>query len=47
MRKLGLAGYPFIAIGIAFIATGFTRTRVFIGIGVAFLILGILLLKRS
>lgn len=47
MRKLGLAGYPFIAIGIAFIAIGLTRTRAFIGIGVAFLILGSLLLKRS
>jgi len=46
MRRLGLAGYPFIALGIAFVAIGFTGQRTFIAIGVVFLVLGILALRR-
>jgi hypothetical protein len=47
MKKIGVAGYPFIAMSIAFITIGISGTRAFIGIGFAFLILGVLLLKCS
>jgi hypothetical protein len=47
MRRIGRAGYPFIAIGIAFMAIGFSGRRAFIAIGAAFLIIGIITLRRS
>ncbi|HEV8367190.1 MAG TPA: hypothetical protein VGQ39_04495 [Pyrinomonadaceae bacterium] len=47
MRRLGLAGYPFIALGITFVAIGFAGQRTFVAIGVVFLVLGILALSRK
>lgn len=47
MKKLGLAGYPFIALGIAFLVIGITGQRTFIGVGAAFLILGFIALRRA
>jgi hypothetical protein len=47
MRRIGLAGYPFIALGIAFIAIGATRQRGFVAIGIVFLVLGFLALRRK
>ena len=47
MRRIGRAGYPFIAIGIAFMAIGFSGRRAFIAIGAAFLVIGIVTLRRS
>ncbi len=44
--RVGRAGYPFIAIGIAFLAIGFSTRRAFMVIGAAFLILGIITLRR-
>jgi len=40
-------GYPFIAIGVAFIAIGATGRGAFIAIGAAFLILGFITLRRG
>jgi len=39
-------GYPFIALVISFIVIGFSGRRAFIGIGVAFLVLGFVTLRR-
>jgi hypothetical protein len=47
MKKIGLAGYPFIALGIAFIAIGFSSSKPFIAIGVAFIGVGFVLLTRK
>jgi hypothetical protein len=47
MRRFGRAGYPFIALGISFIAIGFTRQRAFIAIGLAFLAIGFVTLRRN
>lgn len=47
MRKVGVIGYPFIAIGIAFIAIGISSRRAFMAIGVAFLVLGFIMLTRG
>ena len=41
------AGFPFLAIGCAFIALGASGRRAFFGAGIVFLILGIVLLKRG
>jgi len=41
------AGYPFIALGIAFITIGFSTRRPFIFIGAAFIAIGFVLLKRA
>jgi len=41
------AGFPFIALGLAFIALGVSGSRSFFGVGIVFLILGIVLLKRG
>lgn len=40
------AGYPFIALGIAFIAIGFSTRKPFILIGAVFIAVGFFLLKR-
>ena len=47
MSKIGRAGYPFIAIGIAFMAIGISGKRAFIAIGLAFLVIGYLTLRRG
>jgi len=47
MRRIGRAGYPFIAIGIAFMAIGFSGRRALIAIGAAFLIIGFIALRRN
>lgn len=47
MTIIGRAGYPFIAIGVAFVAIGFSGHRAFIAIGLVFLVLGILTLRRG
>jgi hypothetical protein len=47
MRKVGRVGYPFIALGISFLVIGFSGHRAFIGVGVVFLLLGIVTLKRG
>jgi sugar phosphate permease len=44
MSKRGL---PFIALGTAFIAIGISGQRAFIFAGVVFLIIGLVLLKRT
>ncbi len=46
MKKIGPAGYPFIAIGIAFVAIGFSGQKTFIAIGVVFIGIGFVLLRR-
>lgn len=46
MKSVGPAGYPFIALGIAFIAIGFSGRKPFLAIGIAFLIIGFVLLMR-
>ncbi len=46
MKKIGLVGYPFIAIGIAFFATGFRGNKSLIAIGIAFMAIGLVLLRR-
>ena len=40
-------GIPFIAIGTAFLGIGITSQRTFIYVGIVFLILGIVLLRRT
>ena len=47
MTRLGRAGYPLIAIGIAFTAIGFAGQRAFIAIGLVFLVFGIVTLRRG
>jgi hypothetical protein len=47
MSKIGRAGYPFVAIGIAFMAIGISGKRAFIAIGLAFLVIGFLTLRRG
>jgi hypothetical protein len=47
MSKIGRAGYPFVAIGIAFMAIGISGNRAFIAIGLAFLAIGIGTLRRG
>ena len=47
MSKIGRAGYPFVAIGIAFMAIGIIGKRAFIAIGLAFLVIGYLTLRRG
>jgi hypothetical protein len=47
MRRIARVGYPFIAIGVAFIAIGATGRRAFIAIGAAFLVLGFVTLRRG
>jgi len=47
MTKVGRAGYPFIAIGIAFVAIGFSGRKPFLVIGLAFLAIGFVLLRRK
>ena len=46
MKKVGPIGYPFVTIGIAFIAIGITGRRTFLAIGIAFIALGFVLLRR-
>ena len=41
-----LAGYPFIALGIAFIAIGFSTKKPLMLIGAVFIALGFFLLRR-
>jgi hypothetical protein len=45
MSKIGRVGYPFIALGIAFLVIGFTGHRAFIAVGAMFLVVGIIKLK--
>jgi hypothetical protein len=40
-------GFPFIGMGIAFIAISFSGQRAFLPIGVVFLILGLVLIRRA
>ncbi len=40
-------GIPFIAIGTAFLGIGITGQRAFIYVGIVFLILGVVLLRRT
>ncbi|HEY6802983.1 MAG TPA: hypothetical protein VI306_05325 [Pyrinomonadaceae bacterium] len=47
MRRIGRAGYPFIALGIAFMAIGISGRRTFIAIGLVFLAIGIVTLRRG
>jgi hypothetical protein len=47
MSKIGRAGYPLVAIGIAFIAIGISGRRTFIAIGLAFLAIGFVTLRRG
>jgi len=47
MRRVGVAGYPFIALGIAFIAIGASGKKPFIAIGVVFIVIGFVLLRRG
>ena len=46
MKKVGVAGYPFIAIGAAFVAINSSRRPALSLIGLAFIILGVVLLFR-
>jgi len=46
MKKVGVIGYPFIAIGTAFIAINSRRSPALAVIGIAFIILGIVLLFK-
>jgi len=45
MTRVGVAGYPFIALGIAFVAIGFSGRKPFIIIGAIFIAIGFFLLK--
>ena len=45
MKKIGSVGYPFIAIGIAFVAIGFSGRKALFVIGLTFLIIGFVLLR--
>jgi hypothetical protein len=47
MRRIGRAGYPFVALGVAFIAIGASGRRSFIAIGLVFLAIGLLTLRRG
>ncbi len=40
-------GIPFIALGTAFLGIGVTGQRIFLYVGIVFLIVGALLLKRT
>jgi hypothetical protein len=46
MKRNGMAGYPIIAMGIAFLAIGFNGRKAFIAIGLAFMLIGIVMLRR-
>jgi LPXTG-motif cell wall-anchored protein len=46
MKKVGVIGYPFIAIGTAFIAINNSRRPAFAIIGIAFIVLGLVLLFK-
>jgi hypothetical protein len=46
MSRIGRAGYPFVAIGIAFMAIGISGKKAFIAIGLAFLVIGFVTLRR-
>lgn len=39
-------GIPFIALGTAFLGIGITSQRTFLYVGIAFLVIGLLLLRR-
>jgi hypothetical protein len=45
--RISRAGYPFVAIGIAFMAIGISGKRAFIAIGLAFLVIGFITLRRG
>jgi hypothetical protein len=47
MRRIGRAGYPFVALGVAFIAIGISGRRAFIAIGLVFLVIGFITLRRG
>ena len=47
MRRIARIGYPFIAIGFAFIAIGANGRRAFLAIGAAFLVLAFVTLRKS
>lgn len=40
-------GIPFIALGTAFLGVGITSQRAFLYVGIVFLIIGVVLLKRT
>ncbi|HEY9401276.1 MAG TPA: hypothetical protein VIQ24_01190 [Pyrinomonadaceae bacterium] len=40
-------GIPFIALGTAFLGVGITSQRTFLYVGIVFLIIGIILLRRT
>jgi hypothetical protein len=46
MKKVGVIGYPFIAIGTAFVAINSSRRPAFALIGIAFIVLGVILLFK-
>jgi hypothetical protein len=47
MSRIGRSGYPFVAIGIAFLAIGISGRKAFLAIGLAFLVIGFLTLRRG
>ena len=47
MKRIARIGYPFVAIGVAFIAIGATGRRAFLAIGAAFLVLGFITLRKA
>ncbi len=47
MSKIGRVGYPFIAMGITFVAIGFSGRKPFLVIGLTFLVIGFVLLTRK
>ena len=47
MSKVGRVGYPFIAMGIAFAAIGVSGRKAFLVIGLTFLVMGFVLLRRK
>jgi glucose dehydrogenase len=46
MRTLR-AGFPFIALGVAFIALGAAGSRTFLYVGIVFVVVGFILLARA
>lgn len=47
MRRVITAAVPFLGVGAAFTAVGLSGQRAFLAIGIAFLVLGVVLLIRK
>jgi hypothetical protein len=47
MKFINRAGYPFITLGIAFLALGATGKNAFLALGVVFLVIGAVFLTRK